>query len=257
MSDSAMSDSATRQEAPLALTAERLTKRFGGVTAVDDCTLTVREGSLTGLIGPNGSGKTTLLNMVSGYVRPDSGQVQLFRRPLSCASPTIPYRRGLSRTFQRARVFPHITVRENLYAAIPHRGLAVLRAGLAPEVRERAESLLAGFGLTARAGVPAGELSYGQQKLLEFATVLMSSPRVLLLDEPTAGVNPVLIDTMVERIRELHAQGVTVVVVEHNMEFVMNLCDTVVVLDHGTALFEGPPAIVQSNALVLSAYLGD
>lgn len=251
-----MSVAAASQGAPVALAAEDLTKRFGGVTAVEDCSLSIREGSLTGLIGPNGSGKTTVLNMVSGYVRPDAGQVRLFGRPLPGTSPTVPYRRGLSRTFQRARVFPDITVRENLHAAVPHRGLAVLGTGLAPAARSRADNLLASFRLTALAGAPAGELSYGQQKLLEFATVLMSSPRVLLLDEPTAGVNPVLIDTMVDRIRELHAQGVTVVVVEHNMEFVMSLCDPVIVLDHGTVLFEGPPAAAQSDALVLDAYLG-
>lgn len=251
-----MNVAATSQEAPVALEVEGLSKRFGGVTAVDDCSLSISQGSLTGLIGPNGSGKTTVLNMVSGYVRPDAGQVRLLGRALPAGSPTVPYRRGLSRTFQRARVFPHITVRENLYAAVPHRGLAVLGTGLVRTARERADSLLASFRLTALAGVAAGELSYGQQKLLEFATVLMSAPRVLLLDEPTAGVNPVLIDTMVDRIRELHTQGVTVVVVEHNMEFVMSLCDPVVVLDQGAVLFEGPPADVQTNALVLDAYLG-
>jgi ABC-type branched-subunit amino acid transport system ATPase component len=240
-----------------ALEVSHLTKRFGGVTAVDDCSFSVREGSLTGLIGPNGSGKTTVLNMASGYVRPDSGHTALFGRRLPRMSPDAAYRLGLSRTFQRARVFQTITVRDNLHAAAPCRGTAMFGIGAQKQVRERAELLLENFRLAPLADVPAHELSYGQQKLLEFATVLMSNPRVLLLDEPTAGVNPVLIDTMVQQIRALHADGVSVVVVEHNMEFVMSLCDPVIVLDHGRVLFEGPPAQAQSNALVLDAYLGD
>jgi ABC-type branched-subunit amino acid transport system ATPase component len=240
-----------------ALEIAHLTKRFGGVTAADDCSFAVSRGSLTGLIGPNGSGKTTILNMASGYVKPDSGHVALLDHRLPGASPTVAYRLGLSRTFQRARVFPTITVRENLYAAVPRRGTSVFGLRVEKAVRDRASEILARFRLSPLADAQAGELSYGQQKLLEFATVLMSRPRVLLLDEPTAGVNPVLIDTMVERIEALHREGVTVVVVEHNMEFVMSLCDPVIVLDHGSVLFQGPPAEAQSNALVLDAYLGD
>jgi branched-chain amino acid transport system ATP-binding protein len=240
-----------------ALEISQLAKRFGGIVAVDNCTFDVRQGTLTGLIGPNGSGKTTVLNMVSGYVKPDAGTMTLFGHTLPSTSPTIPYRLGLSRTFQRARIFPAITVRGNLYAAVPWRRLSVFRCGASGEMRERADRLLDSFGLAALADVVAGELSYGQQKLLEFASVLMSRPRVVLLDEPTAGVNPVLIQLMTERIRDLRSERTTVLVVEHNMDFVMSLCDPVIVLDRGRALYEGPPAQVQSNALVLDAYLGD
>ena len=240
-----------------ALEVSQLAKHFGGIVAVDSCTFGVRQGTVTGLIGPNGSGKTTVLNMVSGYAKPDSGTVQLFGDTLASTSPTTSYRRGLCRTFQRARVFPAITVRDNLYTAVPWRALSVLGRGPSRAMRQQADRLLDGFRLAPLADVVAGELSYGQQKLLEFASVLMSSPKVVLLDEPTAGVNPVLVELMAERIRDLQREGTTVLVVEHNMDFVMSLCDPVVVLDGGRVLFEGPPAEVQSNALVLDAYLGD
>jgi len=240
-----------------ALEVEGLRKQFGGIVAVDDCSFSVAEGTLAGLIGPNGSGKTTVLNMASGYARPDAGSVALFGRTLPGTTPTVPYRLGLSRTFQRARVFGALTVRENLFAAVPVKGRSIFKFGIGPSVRERADRLLEAFRLAPLADVQASELSYGQQKLLEFATVLMSRPRVLLLDEPTAGVNPVLIETMVERIRDLRRDGVTVIVVEHNMEFVMSLCEVVLVLDRGRLLFEGRPEEVQSNTLVLDAYLGE
>jgi len=239
-----------------ALEVESLTKRFGGITASDACSFSVEEGQLTGLIGPNGSGKTTVLNMVSGHVRPDGGSVRLYGRRISGKSPTVPYRLGLARTFQRARVFPSVTVRQNMHVSVPTYGLNILKWGVDGTVRERALELLEDFRLYRMADVPAGELSYGQQKLLEFAMVLMSRPKVLLLDEPTAGVNPILIDTMVEQIRRLHDEGVTIVVVEHNMEFVMSLCGHLVVLNHGQVLCEGPPDEVQTSELVLDAYLG-
>ena len=239
-----------------ALEVVSLTKRFGGITAVDDCTFSVRAGVLTGLIGPNGSGKTTVLNMVSGHVRPDAGSVLLFGRPISGSSPTLPYRRGCGRTFQRARVFSSVTVRQNMHVSVPTYGARIFKWGVDPEVAERAARLLEDFRLYRMADVLAGELSYGQQKLLEFAMALMSKPEVLLLDEPTAGVNPVLIDTMVSQIQRLHDEGVTIVVVEHNMEFVMSLCSHLVVLNHGQVLCEGPPDEIQQSELVLDAYLG-
>lgn len=234
-----------------------LTKRFGGVTASDECSFSVEEGVLTGLIGPNGSGKTTVLNMVSGHVRPDSGDVTLFGRSISGKTPTLPYRLGLGRTFQRARVFPSVSVRRNMHVSSPTYGTKILKWGVDDEVADRAVELLEDFRLLPLADVPAGELSYGQQKLLEFAMVLMSRPRVLLLDEPTAGVNPVLIGTMTEQIQRLHREGVTTVVVEHNMEFVMGLCDQIVVLDRGQVLAQGPPSEMQSSQIVLDAYLGN
>lgn len=240
-----------------ALEVNSVTKRFGGIVASDHCSFSVEDGSLTGLIGPNGSGKTTVLNIVSGHVRPDEGSVALFGRKISGKSPSYPYRLGLSRTFQRARVFPTVSVRENMHAAVPSRGAAIFKWGVDRAVRDLALELLESFRLLPLADIAAGELSYGQQKLLEFAMVLMSRPRVLLLDEPTAGVNPVLIDMMVEQIHRLHREGVTIVVVEHNMEFVMSLCEWLVVLNHGQVLSQGQPAEIQTSELVLAAYLGD
>jgi ABC-type branched-subunit amino acid transport system ATPase component len=235
-----------------------LTKRFGGIVAVDDCTFSVARGSITGLIGPNGSGKTTVLNMLSGYLARDAGTILFDGRRVSRPDPTAMYRRGMSRTFQRARVLPDLDVLDNLLVAAPKRGLAVWGMSKANRATvDYAMHILEEFRLIRLAEARAGELSYGQQKLLEFAALLMGQPRLVLLDEPTAGVNHVMVDLMTERIREFHAGGMTFLVVEHNMEFVMGLCDPIVVLDHGSTLFSGRPADVQRNQLVLDAYLGD
>ncbi len=235
-----------------------LTKRFGGIVAVNECSFSVSPGSITALIGPNGSGKTTLLNMLSGYLSRDAGSILFDGRPIRRPDPTAMYRLGMSRTFQRARVLPDLDVLDNLLVASPKRGLAVWGMSKANRATvDFAMHLLEEFRLVRLAEAKAGELSYGQQKLLEFAAVLMGQPRMVLLDEPTAGVNHVMVDLMTERIREFHATGMTFLVIEHNMEFVMGLCDPLVVLDHGTTLFVGAPADVQSNQLVLDAYLGD
>jgi ABC-type branched-subunit amino acid transport system ATPase component len=237
---------------------EGLTKRFGGIVAVDGCSFSVDTGSITGLIGPNGSGKTTVLNMLSGYLPSDAGSMQFDGKRIGRPDPTAMYRRGMSRTFQRARVLPEIDVLDNLLVAAPKRGIAVWGMSKANRATvDYAMTLLEEFKLIRLAEAKAGELSYGQQKLLEFATVLMGQPRLVLLDEPTAGVNHVMVDLMTDRIREFHAQGLTFLVIEHNMEFVMSLCDPVVVLDHGKKLFAGTPDEVQQNHLVLDAYLGD
>lgn len=237
---------------------EGLTKRFGGVVAVDGCSFSVQRGTITGLIGPNGSGKTTVLNMLSGYLASDAGSILFDGKRIGRPDPTAMYRRGMSRTFQRARVLPEIDVLDNLLVAAPKRGIAVWGMSKANRTTvDYAMTLLEEFKLIRLAEAKAGELSYGQQKLLEFATVLMGQPRLVLLDEPTAGVNHVMVDLMTERIRQFHANGLTFLVIEHNMEFVMSLCDPVVVLDHGKTLFAGTPDEVQQNELVLDAYLGD
>jgi ABC-type branched-subunit amino acid transport system ATPase component len=235
-----------------------LTKRFGGIVAVDSCSFSVAGGSVTGLIGPNGSGKTTVLNMLSGYLTSDEGEILLDGQRIPRPDPTAMYRRGMSRTFQRARVLPELDVLDNLLVASPKRGVAVWAMSKANrETIDFAMHLLEEFRLIRLAEAKAGELSYGQQKLLEFATVLMGKPRLVLLDEPTAGVNHVMVDLMVERIRTFHAAGMSFLLIEHNMEFVMGLCDPIVVLDHGKTLFCGHPEEVQQNPLVLDAYLGD
>jgi len=238
------------------LEVDGLTKRFGGVTAVEDCSFSVPAGTITALIGPNGSGKTTAFNLITGYLRADAGAVAFDGRRVARPDPTGLYRRGLTRTFQQARVFHELTLVENLAVAMRRPRGALFRRDVTPGDRARSEDALGQFGLAALAQNRASELSFGQQKLLEFATVLMGRPKLVLLDEPTAGVNPVMIETMEHHIRELNRGGITFLVVEHEMSLVMRLCDPVIVLDHGTKLAQGTPSEVQADPLVLDAYLG-
>jgi ABC-type branched-subunit amino acid transport system ATPase component len=216
----------------------------------------VDENSITALIGPNGSGKTTLFNIITGYIKSDAGTVRFDGNVVTGAQPAKLYRRGLSRTFQQARVFSHLTLQENLVVAAGFRWGQLFGPRLSRTDRERAGELLEEFRLSHVADLFASELSYGQRKLLEFAAVLMSRPKLVLLDEPTAGVNPVLIETMERHIRDRHAEGITFLIVEHDMNFVMRLCDPVVVLDQGRQIFVGNPTDVQTNPAVLDAYLG-
>jgi len=233
-----------------------LTKRFGGLTAVSDCTFSVPEQSITALVGPNGSGKTTAFNLITGYARADAGSVRFRGNTVRRPDPVRLARRGLTRTFQQARIFAELTLVENLVAALQQPWRAMFRPAVRSEERAKALGLLEEFSLERLADQPANELSFGQRKLLEFATVLMGEPRLILLDEPTAGVNPVLVEQIEARIRDLHAQGLTFLVVEHNMNLVMRLCDPVVVLDHGTKLAEGAPDDIRNDPRVFDAYLG-
>jgi ABC-type branched-subunit amino acid transport system ATPase component len=239
------------------LQVEGLTKRFGGVTAMDDCSFSVEEGTITALIGPNGSGKTTAFNIITGYLKSDSGAIRFSGHPVPKPSPARLYRQGLSRTFQQARIFPELSVQENLVVAAGYSWCGLFGARLTKTDRLWAHEMLEEFRLSDLADLPAAELSYGQRKLLEFAAVLMSRPKLVLLDEPTAGVNPVMIDTMERHIRARHQEGVTFLIVEHDMQLVMRLCDPVIVLDRGATIAMGAPADVQINPLVLDAYLGD
>jgi neutral amino acid transport system ATP-binding protein len=239
------------------LEVQNLTKTFGGVSAVNGCSFTVGEGTVTALIGPNGSGKTTVFNLVTGYLPADSGTVGFSGREVTGMSPSRLYQRGLSRTFQQARVFPELTVQENLVVAGGWSFRELFGRRVSRADRIRAGELLEEFRLDRVADLTAAELSWGQRKLLEFAALLMSDPRLVLLDEPTAGVNPVLIDTMESHIRARHAGGTTFLVVEHDMSFVMRLCDPVIVLDRGSPIATGTPEQVQSDPRVLDAYLGE
>jgi ABC-type branched-subunit amino acid transport system ATPase component len=238
------------------LEVEDVSRRFGSVQAVRGASFEVAENSITALIGPNGSGKTTLFNIITGYLRADAGSVRFAGGDVTRPRPSRLYRRGLSRTFQQARVFGQLTVQENLVVAGGFGWRKLFGRRVGSEDRQRAGELLEEFRISHVADLFAAELSYGQRKLLEFAAVLMSRPRLVLLDEPTAGVNPVLIETMEAHIRRLHGEGITFLIVEHDMNFVMRLCDPVIVLDQGRQIFVGPPDEVQQNPLVLDAYLG-
>ncbi|HWG62583.1 MAG TPA: ABC transporter ATP-binding protein [Streptosporangiaceae bacterium] len=232
-------------------------KSYGGIRALTGCTMTFEEGAINGLIGPNGSGKTTLFNVISGYETPDAGRVSLRGEDITNAKPDRVFALGLGRTFQITRVFPRLTVLENLHVASKRRGfMSQVRSWKSAAERERAMEVLDFVGLTPLAEEPAGGLSYGQQKLLEFAFIMVARPSVILLDEPAGGVNPTLLRGLAGRIRALNKEGVTFVIVEHDMEFVMGLCDKVLVMHQGCALMAGAPQEVRSNPDVLEAYLG-
>jgi branched-chain amino acid transport system ATP-binding protein len=239
------------------LEVERMEKHFGGVTAVDGCSFAVQDGTITGLIGPNGSGKTTVFNLVTGYLPADGGELRFDGRSVRRPDPARLARRGLLRTFQQARIFPNLSVLDNVIVAAPHSWRAAGRVRRSVSERARAMALLEQFTLDGHAEIPAAELSYGQRKLLEFAATLMSRPRLILLDEPTAGVNPRLVEGIEQHVRRLHAEGLTFLVVEHDMPLVMRLCNPVIVLDRGRKIAEGEPQQVQGDRQVLDAYLGD
>ena len=233
-------------------------KAFGGLVAVDGADLVVRQGTITALIGPNGSGKTTLFNLVTGAMGADQGEVWLDGTRIDRMKPWERGHLGLARTFQTTRLFTSMTVLENLVAPLPDaKWSTMLKPSVAGHEADRARELLAFVGMEKFAGQPAGALSYGQQKLVELAQVLMLEPRLVLLDEPAGGVNPSLVGRIVEIVRDLNRQGVTFLVVEHNIPMVLELCDPVVVFSRGRAIAEGAPQTIREDPVVLDAYLGD
>jgi branched-chain amino acid transport system permease protein len=235
-----------------------LTKRFGGLVAVDNADLTVARGTVTGLIGPNGSGKTTLFNLIGGGMRADAGEIWFDGRRIDRLAPWQRGHLGIGRTFQLTRLFRSMTVLQNVVAPLPDgRWRALLADAVAGHEAAKARELLDFVGLRRFADQPAGSLSYGQQKLVELAQALMLAPRLVLLDEPAGGVNPSLVGRLAEIVRELNAQGVTFLVVEHNIPLVLQLCDPVVVFSRGSAIATGPPETIRRDPAVLDAYLGE
>ena len=244
---------------------EGLYKRFGGVQAVRDIALSVQQGEVFAIIGPNGAGKSTLLNLMSGVYQPDAGRMVFDDVDLVGLPAHKRARLGLARTFQKIQLFKRLSVLGNVAAAfhihhdIPPWQYVVHGAAFArDQERCRAEALkLLGFvGLEARAPMLAASLPYGEQRMLELARALATSPRLLMLDEPAAGLNAAEVDRLLERIRLLREGGMTIIVVEHNMDLVMQIADRVMVMDYGQHLFEGPPGEAQRNAAVIAAYLG-
>jgi branched-chain amino acid transport system ATP-binding protein len=244
---------------------EGVTKRFGGHRVVDDVSFTVAPGTITGLIGPNGAGKTTVFNLIAGALRPTAGRISLGGRRLDGEPPHRVLGAGVARTFQIPRPFGAMTVLENVMLAgraQPGERFWVnwLRPGAVAAAEralgERARELVEFVDLASLAGAPARVLSGGQRKLLELARALMTQPRILLLDEPAAGVNPALIEVIAERIVALRAAGLTVFLIEHNLELVMRLCRSVLVMASGRLLLEGDPETVRADPRVIEAYLG-
>jgi ABC-type branched-subunit amino acid transport system ATPase component/ABC-type branched-subunit amino acid transport system permease subunit len=235
-----------------------VSKRFGGLKAVDGATFGVPEGSITALIGPNGSGKTTLFNLIDGMMSLDTGEVWFDGQRIDRMKPWNRAHAGLGRTFQITRLFKEMTVLENVVAPVRAFKLRQLNADAVsgPEA-ERAEELLDFVGMLKYRDAHASALSYGQQKLVELAQVLMLDPKLILLDEPAGGINPTLIERMGEMIRELNSRGKTFLIVEHNMPFILGLCDPVRVLGRGQLMAQGTPDEIQKDPRVLDAYLGD
>jgi len=234
-----------------------LTKSFGGLMAVHNCTFSVEEGSITALIGPNGAGKTTVFNLISGILPADSGRLIFNGERIEALQPHQITRKGLSRTFQISRDLMEMSVIENLIVHSPTQGLLdLLKGSILKQELDQAMELLEFVGITHLAHAKAKSLSYGQKKLMEFAATLMTEPRMILLDEPAGGINPALLENIMEKITEVNKRGVTFLIVEHNMDVVMNLCDPVVVMAYGEVLAQGTPDAVQNNPQVLDAYLG-
>jgi len=236
-----------------------VSKSFGGVVANHDVSLVVPKGKITGLIGPNGSGKTTLFNSIVGYHPIDAGSIRFKGQEISDLNVQSIARLGLVRTFQQTRIYGKLDCMQNMLISIPHRNAPwmAMFAKHPARVHERAERLLDFVGLYAKRRLTAGSLSFGQQKLLEFAMALMNEPEVLMLDEPTAGINPTLINGLIDRLRRANTEfGITMFIIEHNMRVIMNMADSIYCLAHGELLAHGAPDQIQNDQRVIDAYLG-
>ena len=264
--DDAETAAGTGADVPLQV--RSLRKTFGGIVAVDDASFEVEAGTLTGLIGPNGAGKSTTFNCITGALKPDSGTVHFQGEDITGLRPDEVANRGLVRTFQIARALEEMTVLENLMLSPKRQRGEKMWNSVVPiargqvveqeeELREQVWETLEFFEIDHLAEEYAGNLSGGQQKLLEMSRAMMTDPDMLLLDEPMAGVNPTLEEKLLERIHDLREQGYTFLLVEHDMDVIMENCEKVIVMHQGTVLAEGPPAEVRSNEQVIDAYLGE
>jgi branched-chain amino acid transport system ATP-binding protein len=236
-----------------------ITKNFGGVVANDAISLNVPEGAIVGLIGPNGSGKTTLFNAITGAFPIDAGSVRFQQREISRLLTKHIAREGLIRTYQQPRIYGRMTVRANMLASPSMRGETFVSLFAKATARQRAQAaeLLDFVGLADKGDLDADTLSFGQQKLLELAMALMNEPKMLLLDEPTAGINPVLIDSLLDRLRAANKErGLTLLIIEHNMPVIMGLAEHIYCLAHGRLLAEGRPEAIREDPKVIDAYLG-
>lgn len=244
---------------------ENVTKGFGGLVAVNNITLRLNDTGITGLIGPNGSGKTTLFHMITGFYSVDQGRIYFEDKLISKLSPHTISKIGLVRTFQQTRVLPFMSTLDNLLSAAPDQtGERLSSVFFRPTVvrleenknRERAREILDLVSLTPMSDQLAGMLSFGQQKLLEIGRVLMARPKMILLDEPTAGINPTLIRQLVEIIRGLKDRGIQIFLIEHNMPLVAEICEKIFVMDSGSLIFSGIPSEARKDTRVIEAYLG-
>lgn len=234
-------------------------KAFGGVVANNNVSLSVPAGKIIGLIGPNGSGKTTLFNSIVGYHPIDAGSIRFQGREVSSLRVVKIARLGLLRTFQQTRIYGKMTCMQNMIVSAPHsdEGWNFMFRRISLADTRKAEDLLKFVGLYSKRLLRAGDLSFGQQKLLEFAMALMHEPKMLLLDEPTAGINPTLINGLMNRLQRVNREfGITLLVIEHNMRVIMNLAEYIYCLAHGELLAEGTPDAIQNDQRVIDAYLG-
>jgi len=245
---------------------ERLTKSFGGLRAVDNCSFEVPQGAIFGLIGPNGSGKTTVFNLVTGYLEPTDGQVFFKDHNITRLHTHQIARLGIVRTFQIVRTFNRMTVMENLLVGSQHQAGENVLWGMLRTARvrrqerdavERARALLAVVGLDGVVNEYCGNLSYAEQKMVEITRALMSDPELIMLDEPASGINPSLVNRILDYIRQMRERhGKTFLIVEHDMRVIMNLCDKIAVLNYGEKIAEGTPGEIRANPAVIDAYLG-
>jgi branched-chain amino acid transport system ATP-binding protein len=254
-------DLRTQQDESLSLLrAEKLNKSFGGVRAVHDVSVQVPEGSIFALIGPNGAGKSTLLNLLSGIYQPDFGSLFFDEVDLIELPAHRRVRLGIARTFQKIRLFKQLSLLQNVLAGFHiHQDVPLWKCFLPGGIgrfRDEALELLAFVGLANRANDRAGALPYGQQRMLEIARALATRPKLFMLDEPAAGLNAAEVEFLLKRLESINKRNITVLVVEHNMDLVMNVAQRVCVMDHGVVLFEGTPREVQANPRVIEAYLG-